>query len=193
MPTISTRRCVLREWIDSDREPFAALNADPRVMEFFPAPLTPTQSATFLEKNSAHIAGHGFGLWAVEVPGVTAFAGTVGLLVPGFNAPFTPCIEMSWRFGFDAWGNGYACETALAVLSFGFHNLNLPEIVSFTAYRNHRSRRLMERIGMEYSRSEDFHHPNLPPEHHLSLHALYRLKRQNFRPEGLSQKMEKRK
>ena len=149
------------------------------------------QSVALLENNRTHIARHGFGLWAVEVPGVTAFAGTVGLLVPGFNAAFTPCIEITWRFSFGTWSNGYAYEAALAALSFGFHNLGFNEIVAFTAFPNHRSRRLMERIGMEYSPSEDFHHPNLPPEHRLSLHALYRLKRQNFRREGLCPKMEK--
>lgn len=160
--------------MQADREPFAALNADPRVMEYFPRLLSREESDTFAERVEAHIATHGWGLWAVEVPGVTPFAGYVGLARPRFDSHFTPCVEVGWRLAAEFWGNGYASEAAAAVLSFGFQVLMLPQIVSFTVPANRRSVRVMERIGMTRDPREDFEHPGLPQGHPLRPHVLYR-------------------
>lgn len=160
--------------MQADREPFAALNADPRVMEYFPRLLSREESDTFAERVEAHIATHGWGLWAVEVPGVTPFAGYVGLARPRFDSHFTPCVEVGWRLAAEFWGHGYASEAAAAVLSFGFQVLMLPQIVSFTVPANRRSVRVMERIGMTRDPREDFEHPGLPQGHPLRPHVLYR-------------------
>src|SRR5262249_32174896 len=147
-PFLRTDRLLLRPWRDSDVESFAALNADPRVMEHFPALLSSAESAASAARIRAHLEEHGFGLWAVEVVGVTSFAGFVGLAVPRFEAAFTPCVEIGWRLAFAHWGQGYATEAARAAVAFGFERLGLAEIVSFTVPGNVRSRRVMERLGM---------------------------------------------
>src|SRR6185503_8515964 len=146
--SLRTARLLLRRWHASDREPFAAMNADARVMEHFPAVLSRAESDALAARIDEHFAEHGFGLWAVEIPGVAPFAGFVGLSVPGFQAHFTPCVEVGWRLGTDHWRRGYATEAARAVLAFGFDTLGLDEIVSFTVPENVRSRKVMERIGM---------------------------------------------
>ena len=174
---LSTARLLLRAWRDEDRPAFAALNADPAVMEFFPGVLERAESDAMAERIRAHWARHGFGLWAVEVPGVAPFIGYVGLSAPRFEAAFTPCVEIGWRLAAAHWGRGYATEAARAALAHGFGELALTEIVSFTVPANGRSRAVMERLGMRRDPAEDFDHPLLPPGHPLQRHVLYRLGR----------------
>lgn len=173
---LRTPRLFLRGWRDGDREPFAALNADPLVMRYFPATLTRAQSDAFADRNEAHLARYGFGLRAVEIPGVTPFAGYVGLAVPAFEAAFTPCVEIGWRLDRAFWGQGYATEAAHAVVTFAFETLRLRELVSFTVPDNVPSRRVMEKLGMKRDPAEDFEHPGLPVGHALRRHVLYRLR-----------------
>jgi RimJ/RimL family protein N-acetyltransferase len=176
-PTICTQRLALRLWRDEDLAAFAALNADPRVMEFFPKPLDRAESDALAARIRENLTRRGFGLWAVEVPGVADFIGFVGLSVPQFEAHFTPCVEIGWRLAYEYWGAGYATEAALAVLDFGFERLALDEVVSFTTSANRRSRGVMERIGMTRTPADDFDHPALAEGHPLRRHVLYRIKR----------------
>jgi RimJ/RimL family protein N-acetyltransferase len=183
MTELRTPRLLLRQWRETDLEPFAALNADPRVMEFFPSVMTREESDRFVRERIVPLfEARGYGLWAVEVPGVTPFAGFVGLLEHTFDAPFTPCVEVGWRLAADHWGRGYANEGAHAALSYGFGPANLDEIVSMTARTNLRSIAVMERLGMRPAGT--FEHPNLPPGHPLRPHVLYRL--QNNEPGSLA-------
>ncbi|MEZ5651765.1 MAG: GNAT family N-acetyltransferase [Burkholderiaceae bacterium] len=182
--TIATPRCRLRRWCADDREPFAEINADPRVMAYFPAPLTRAQSDALIERIEAHFDRHGFGLWALERLTDSRLLGFVGLAVPSFQAPFTPCVEIGWRLAADHWGRGYASEAAGAVARTAFGQLNLDEIVSFTAVGNRRSRAVMTRIGMRHATHEDFEHPSLAPGHRLRAHVLYRLDRSRWQSES---------
>jgi RimJ/RimL family protein N-acetyltransferase len=165
---------VLRRWQPGDIEPFASLNADPRVMEFFPATLSRSESEAMILEIEKRIDKLGAGLWAVELKENKEFIGFIGLNVPDYPLPFSPCVEIGWRLAFDYWGKGYAQEGARASLAFGFEQLGLREIVSFTTAGNLRSRRVMERIGMTYDPSGDFDHPRLPERHPLLRHVLYR-------------------
>jgi RimJ/RimL family protein N-acetyltransferase len=175
--TLSTPRLHLRLWRDEDLPVFAAMSADPRVMEFFPKTLDRAESDVMAARVRDHFARHGFGFWAVEVPGVAQFIGIVGLAIPSFETHFTPCVEIGWRLDPEHWGRGYATEAARAALEFGFRELALEEIVAFTVPTNLRSRRVMERIGMTRSPADDFDHPRLPEGHPLRRHVLYRAKR----------------
>jgi RimJ/RimL family protein N-acetyltransferase len=172
-----TERLRLRAWRDSDLEPFARLNADPRVMQFFAARLTTDESDRMADGIRRHIEQHGWGLWAVEVVGVTPFAGFIGLAEPRFDAHFTPCTEVGWRLGPELWGHGYATEGARASIEFGFRELDLSEIVSFASAGNKPSHRVMERVGMTRNAADDFDHPVLPDGHPLRRHVLYRRRR----------------
>jgi RimJ/RimL family protein N-acetyltransferase len=168
-------RVLLRRWRDEDRAPFAALNADPQVMQFFPRPLERVESDALVERIERHFAEHGFGLWALELPGVAPFIGFAGLAVPRFTAHFTPCVEIGWRLAAGHWGHGYATEAARAALTRGFGRHGLLEVVSFTVPANRRSRAVMVRLGMTHDPAEDFDHPGLPEGHPLRRHVLYRL------------------
>jgi ribosomal-protein-alanine N-acetyltransferase len=174
---IRTARLCLRPWRDEDIEPFAALNGDARVMEFYPALLTRAETEARLEKVRAHFAEHGFGMWVVEENGGASFAGVVGLTVPDFVAPFTPCVDVGWRLAAAYWGRGYATEAARAALEFGFGALGLREIVAMTTVANVRSRRVMEKLGMRHDPADDFLHPSIPEGHPIRPHVLYRLGR----------------
>jgi RimJ/RimL family protein N-acetyltransferase len=174
---LTTERLRLRTWRASDLPAFAAMCADPRVMEHFPRVLSSLESAQWAARMADHFGEHGFGFWAVEVIGGARFAGFVGLAVPSFQAHFTPCIEIGWRLAFEHWGRGYAIEAARAAVECGFQRLALEEIVAFTVPGNWRSRRVMERLGMTHSVSDDFDHPRLPEGHPLRRHVLYRLRR----------------
>lgn len=156
---IQTARLRLRRWRPGDRPAFARLNADPRVMEHFPSVLTREASDALADLIDLHFERHGYGLWAVEIPGTVPFAGFIGLSVPAFAAAFTPCVEIGWRLSAEHWGRGYAVEGARAVLACAFDTLDLDEVVSFTVPANVRSRRVMERIGMRHDPADDFDHP----------------------------------
>ena len=175
---LQTDRLCLRRWLPSDRVPFAALNADPQVMEHFPAPLSRQESDRLALRIEAHFDRHGFGLWAVEILNVAPFAGFVGLSVPGFDAHFTPSVEVGWRLARQFWGHGFATEGARAALTFGFQTMALDEIVSFTVPGNVRSRRVMERLGMVHDPADDFDHPAFPEGHSQRHHVLYRIRRE---------------
>ena len=167
----------MRAWCDDDLAPFAALNADPVVMEYFPATLSRAESDAAAARIRAELAERGFGLWALEAPGVTPFVGFTGLSVPRFTAHFTPCVEVGWRLAREHWGRGYAPEAARAAIAHGFEQLGLTEIVSFTSVGNTRSRRVMEKLGMRHDSADDFEHPNLAPGHPLRRHVLHRVRR----------------
>lgn len=174
IPEIHTGRLVLRGWRESDREPFAALNADHEVMRHFPATLTPTQSDEMVDAMVAAWGRRGFGLWAAERKDTGEFIGFIGLSSPSWSP--VPLVEVGWRLGRQHWGLGLAPEGARAALSFGFDTVALPddEIVSFTTAQNLKSRRVMEKLGMRHDAARDFEHPLLP-EWDERWHVLYAL------------------
>ena len=185
-PELRTPRLLLRRWRDTDLAPFAALNADPLVMEHFPAPLRPEQSDDLADRIDAGFDERGWGLWAIEIPGTAPFAGFIGLNPAVFDAPFTPAVEVGWRLARAHWRRGYATEGALAALSFGFDELALDEVVSFTTHGNTRSRRVMERLGMRRAPADDFENPNLPDGDALRRYVLYRLDRPTWQRNAAS-------
>lgn len=174
-PTLRTQRLLLRQWRDADLAPFAAMNADPRVMEHFPNRLSRDDSDAWVGRIQAALREHGFGLWAVEVTDSAPFIGYVGLSVPRFAAPFMPAVEIGWRLGASYWGNGYAREAAHAVLAYGFTTIGLAEIISFTVPANRRSRAVMAAIGMTHDPADDFDHPKLAVGSPMRRHVLYRI------------------
>lgn len=180
--TLSSGRICLRRWRDEDRDAFAAMNSDARVMEFFASRLSLAQSDAMVDHIEAHFDERNFGFWAIEVPDVAPFIGFAGLAIPQFGAHFTPCVEVGWRLAFAYWGHGYATEAARLALDHGFGTLALPEVVSFTSMTNHRSRAVMERLGMRRDPAEDFDYPRLPENHPLRRHVLYRLRSDSFLP-----------
>lgn len=173
-PRITTDRLVLRTWLAKDREPFSAMNADPRVMEFYRQRLSREESDAYVDRIEAHFEREGFGLFAAELLESEEFVGYIGLRVPKFEASFMPCIEIGWRLAATHWGKGLATEGAQAALRWGFESLGLPEIVSFAVPANVRSIRVMQKIGMQRDEAGDFDHPELPLGHPLRRHVLYR-------------------
>jgi RimJ/RimL family protein N-acetyltransferase len=178
--TSSSGRVCLRRWREEDREAFAVMNSDARVMEFFRSCLGRTESDAMVDRIQKHFSKYNFGLWALEVPGVAPFIGFVGFDVAQFPAPFTPCVEVGWRLAFEHWGRGYATEAARLALGYGFGPLAFSEIVSFTSVTNHRSRAVMERLGMCRDPAEDFDYPSFPEGHPLRRHVLYRLDAESY-------------
>lgn len=176
-PELRTGRLRLRAWRDDDLEPFAALNADPVVMEHFPAPLSRSESDAFVDVVQQRWREGGPSWWAVEVIDGAPFIGFVGLSEVRFDAPFAPAVEVGWRLAREHWGRGYAPEAARAAIDHGVDELGLDEIVSFTVPTNTNSRRVMEKVGMRHDPTGDFVHPSLPAGHPLGPHVLYRISR----------------
>lgn len=176
IPRIHTERLALREWYETDRDAFAVLNADPAVMEYFPALMSRDESDALVDRIVTHWSA-GYGRWAIERTEDAAFLGFVGLTSPKWEAAFTPAVEIGWRLGRAAWCYGYATEAARAAIRFGFEAVGLEEILSWTVPANLRSRAVMERLGMKRDPADDFDHPSIPAGHPLRRHVLYRLER----------------
>lgn len=178
---LRTKRLILRDWRDEDLEAFAALNADPEVGRFILGPLERAKSDGLAARIRSGIVERGWGLWAVEVTGGDPFIGFTGLTPINFEAAFAPATEIGWRLARSAWGHGYATEAANAVLAHAFDTLGFDALVSITATINGRSRRVMERIGMQRDPAGDFDHPAIAPEHPISRHVLYRISASDWR------------
>lgn len=178
---LETSRLVLRRWKPEDFSAMAKINADPRVMEFFPGLLTYDESKTMIELIESKTEKNGFGFWAAEFKTTEELIGFIGLNIPGYPLPFAPCVEVGWRLATAQWGQGLATEGARAVLDLAFNKFGLNEIVAFTAEHNLRSRRVMEKIGMVHHERESFPHPLLSKSHPLSKHVLYRIASQQVK------------
>jgi RimJ/RimL family protein N-acetyltransferase len=175
-PTIlRTRRLTLRQWKESDLLPCARMNADRQVMEFMLGKMTEEETYQSIEGMKKHFDAHGFGRWAVEIADSEKFIGFVDLSIPAYTLPFSPCVEVAWRICAEEWGKGYAPEAANEALRDGFERVGLREIVSFTTLTNLKSRRVMEKLGMQHCPAENFVHPMVPEGHNLRQHVLYRI------------------
>lgn len=176
---ITTERLTLRQWKPADFAPFAAMNADPAVREFFPGLLTKEDSDTAARHLQAGLTANGFGLYAAELRATGEFIGFIGLETMDFAIPGVaqPAVEIGWRLARAHWGQGLATEGARAVARHAFEEMRLKEIVSVTSTANIRSRRVMERIGMQHAAALDFDHPRIPEGHPLRRHVVYLLRR----------------
>lgn len=172
-----TARLRLRQWQDSDREPFARMNADPEVMRYFPSVQTRARSDAGVDALSDDIDARGWGFWAVELLSTGEFIGFTGITVPRHALPCMPCVETGWRLARAHWHHGYATEAARASVQHGFEVLELDEIVAFTALDNAPSRAVMQRLGMVLDPDGDFDHPAVPVASPVRRHCLYRLRR----------------
>lgn len=175
-----TERLLLRAFRDEDREPFAALNADPEVMLWLQGPQERARSDAFVDRVARRWDERGWGLWALERTDTGDFVGYTGLWPAEFEAPFTPAVEVGWRLARTHWGHGFASEAAREALRFGFEDAGLDEVVSFTAVGNERSRRVMERIGLVRDPDGDFEHPSVPEGSPIRPHVFYRLPRERW-------------
>jgi len=178
-----TERLILRPWRESDKPAFAKINADARVMEFFPDIYTQERSYGMVDKCNQRLARDGFTFWAAERKDSNAFIGFVGLTTFDSDLPFCPCVEIGWRLAYEHWGNGFATEAARFCLSLGFNQFSLPEIVSFTTLANTRSRHVMEKIGMVDTKN-NFLHPAVDPQSGMQEHCLYHVTRDVDTPSG---------
>ena len=170
---LETERLILRTWRPEDREPFARMNADPDVMEYFLKRLTSAESDAFVDRIERGLSERGYGLWAAELKESGRFMGFIGFNYTDFPADFTPCIEIGWRLAAEFWGKGYATEGAAACLDLGFGKLGFTEVYSFTSKSNARSESVMKKIGMRKVR--EFKHPKIEEAHPLCGHVLYRI------------------
>ena len=171
---IVTPRLRLRPWQRQDLHDFSRMNADPHVMKYFPDIYSQQKSVKAMAVLQSHIDRHGFGFWAAEKIDTQEFVGMIGLHKPPYTLPFSPCIEIGWRFRKNHWGKGYAIEAGERVLDYAFNSLLLDEVVAFTVASNSRSEKVMQRLGMTRSAS-DFNHPLVDSGSPLSSHLLYRI------------------
>jgi RimJ/RimL family protein N-acetyltransferase len=181
---LETARLALRDWREADRAPFAEMNADPAVMEFFYRPLSSEESDALVDVFQAELDESGHCPWAVEELSTGTFIGFVGLHAVPAQLPFAPATEVGWRLARPYWGRGYATEAGAAAVRFGFGTLDLDKVVSFTSALNVRSRRVMGRLGMSHDEADNFDHPNIAEGHRLRSHVLYSLSRDAQSPPG---------
>lgn len=181
MKILETKRLILRTFEENDLDWLMLIDQDPRVCEFFPAIGNRDATEKGIHRIMNHYRNHGFSLYAMELKSTGEMIGWCGLMIPSFESHFTPAVEIGWRLGSQFWNNGYATEAAKAVLQYAFENLELNEIVSFTAVKNIRSRRVMEKIGLHHNPQDDFDHPKLDKSHPLCRHVLHRISKDKNR------------
>ena len=174
---LTTNRLVLRQWKNEDKESLIQINQNPRVMQYYPNLLTPTETLKFIENESRFLQEYNWGYWALELKSTGDFLGFIGLKEEKTMFDFSPCVAIAWRLNDDSWGNGYASEAAEIVLRYAFEYLNFVEVVAFTAINNTRSEDLMKHLKM--TKIKEFSHPLLDERDPLSMHVLYSIKNNN--------------
>lgn len=167
----------MRRWRDSDRDPYAAMNADPELMRYFPATLDRAASDASVDVMQDRFERQGFGLWALEIGATAEFIGFTGLNPMPEGVPGAGGMEVGWRLAQHAWHHGYATEAATAAVDVGFRAIGLDEIWSMTAVLNAPSQAVMQRLGM--TRYGNFEHPAVPEGHRVRPHVVYRLQRRD--------------
>jgi len=172
---LQTERLTLRSWETKDLLDCIEMNLDKEVMKYFPAILNKEQTIEFYDRVQKHFLENGFGLYVVENTITQEFLGYTGFMIANFEASFTPCVEIGWRFKKQYWGKGYATEAAKACLNYGFDTLGFDKIYSFTATPNLKSENVMKRIGM--IKTGTFSHPKIDKEHVLNLHVIYEIEK----------------
>jgi RimJ/RimL family protein N-acetyltransferase len=177
---LETDRLLLRQWRDDDYDLFARINADSRVMRYFPQPLSRVESDAMADRCRELIAARGWGFWAIETKVSGGFIGILGLNQPQHRLPCSPCTEIGWRLAYPQWGKGYATEAGMRALGFAFDTLSLNEVVAFTTLANQRSRAVMQRLGM-VNTHRNFKHPSVAPDHALAEHVLYSITRDGWK------------
>ncbi len=180
MNYLETERLILRDWKDEDRKPFAQMNADPIIMEYFPRRLGEADTNRLVDRFNEHFKKHGFGPYAVENKKTGEFMGFVGLSQIDFDAPFTPAVEIAWRLSYEYWGKGFATEAAQAVLEHAFDKLKIKEVVAYAVHDNERAIHIMEKVGMKRDPKGDFDYPALHKDHPLGKFVLYRVKKKDL-------------
>jgi RimJ/RimL family protein N-acetyltransferase len=180
MKILETARLILRTWEDVDLDPMTAIDQDPKVREYLPGTSDRNATNANIQRFMQHYQTKGFSLYAVELKTTHEMIGFVGLMTPSFEAHFTPAIEIGWRLASKHWKKGYATEAAEAILHYGFTQLGLDEVVSFTVLNNLPSRRVMEKIGMRHNPNDDFDHPKIVDGSPLKRHVLYRLSKADY-------------
>lgn len=171
LPLPESERLIFRGWEERDWPFFAAMNANPRVMRFFPTVLTGEESRAMWDRMRKELDERGYGLYAVELKASGSLIGLIGFHWADFEADFTPCVEIGWRLVPEAWGHGYATEGAVACLEHGFARLGFDRVYSFTACLNLPSQAVMLRAGMR--KMSGFNHPGVAPDSELCPHVLY--------------------
>ncbi|SHM73616.1 GNAT family N-acetyltransferase [Gracilibacillus kekensis] len=174
---VKTSRLQLRDWKESDLQPFCELNADEKVMRYFPKTLSNKKTYEFYRSIISEFSECGFGLYAVEVKETKEFIGFIGFHRATFKADFTPCVEIGWRLKKEAWGKGYATEGATACLHYGQSELGFSDIYSFTAEVNKPSINVMKKIGMSFAGR--FNHPNVEESSPLKEHVLFHMSKKS--------------
>nr|WP_232371573.1 GNAT family N-acetyltransferase [Leptospira ainazelensis] len=169
---------IFREWEGKDLDPFVQMSSDPIVMKYFPSLLSKEESERWIAKIQNHFETFGYGLWVLETKHNREFLGFTGFMNVTFSSFFTPAVEIGWRLHSSFWNRGYATEAAIVCLRYGFSVLKFPEIVSFTSVLNEKSISVMKRIGLK--EVGFFAHPNLPKDHILSKHVLYKMTDSEF-------------
>lgn len=170
---LTTQRLGLRAFLPDDLDAFALMNADPRVMEHFPATLNREESESLMNRINQRLDEFGFTFWAAELLSTQELIGFIGIVRTSMEADFAPCVEIGWRLAPQFWGKGLATEGAKESLRFAFEEQALPEVYSFTPNSNHRSYKVMERLGMKPKGT--FDHPVVPADHRLNPHLLYHI------------------
>ena len=184
---VETPRLVVGHWLPSDRDLFREINADPKVMEFFPFRRTPEEADAFLGKLNGLIAENGMGFYALELKATGEPLGFCGLTYANMPGIFpNEAVEIGWRLASRFWGKGYATEAARAVLDFAFDVKNIEAIISFAVVENHRSTAVMKRLGFHRIPGTDFDHPRVPDTHpHLKRHLVYAITREEWKRQAV--------
>jgi RimJ/RimL family protein N-acetyltransferase len=172
-----SERLGFRNWSTADIEIMSEINADPKVMEFFPSTQTREQTINFIERMQKQFAEKGFCYFAVDKLEDRQLIGFIGINTQTFESDFTPCNDIGWRLKSSEWNKGYATEGAKRCLAYAFGELGIEKIYSIAPKVNLKSERIMLNLGMK--KIKHFIFPLLKGDKRLEECVLYEISGKN--------------
>ncbi|MEM7632575.1 MAG: GNAT family N-acetyltransferase [Pseudomonadota bacterium] len=155
IPTLTTKRLVLRAPAPRDFDVFAAFYASD-ASKFVGGPMNEEDSWRYLAQVIGHWTMRGYGRWMVTQKGDDTAIGIVGLHNPhGWPEP-----EVGWYI-WDGNGKGYASEAGRAARDYAYDTLGWTTVMSMIKPGNDASVRVATAMGA--MRDADWTHPNAGP------------------------------
>ncbi|MEM8946057.1 MAG: GNAT family N-acetyltransferase [Planctomycetota bacterium] len=152
-PIISTERCNLRLFEESDIDNLYSIYSDNEVMRFLPGDYSRDVAERHVAKFAEVFDERGYTLWAVESSETVEIIGRVGL----WPLKGTEEVELGYVIALSYWGRGIATEASKACLDYGFKKLELPFVVAITVAENLASLRVMEKLGFQFVRKDNYY------------------------------------
>ncbi|MBA2735714.1 MAG: GNAT family N-acetyltransferase [Pyrinomonadaceae bacterium] len=150
---LETERLFLRELKESDTDAIYAMRSDKDVMRFIREPQNRAETESWIQLVSSRWKIDKLGFCGVFEKKTGKFLGWCGV----WRLAETKELEIGYAIAKQFWNRGYATEAAEIFLQYAFENIKPDKITAVAEPENTPSRRVMEKLGMNFVKIAEFY------------------------------------